>query len=155
MWICSRGFIIAVVLSCIVNTFAMSINFHIDHNDSNNLHCYCTKEHYTTAKIINRSIWYSLNNSKMEPFTSNKLNRTQENENINVKGDVTLTYNLFNNCYYICKMPIFYNDKHKHFILDHLDAYYKVGGYLNMMCNSSLCTLGNQLCNLVNIKDEL
>ena len=65
------------------------------------------------------------------------------------------TYNLFNDCYYICKMPILYNDKNKYFILDHLDAYYKIGGYLNMFCNSTLCTLGNQKCNLVNIKDEL
>lgn len=149
---------LAMLLIYMSNTsnYVMSMSLPIDnYDDSNNLHCYCSKEYYTSAKIINRSILYSLNNSKMEVFTSDKINRNKDIENITIKGDVTLTYNLFNDCYYICKMPILYNDKNKHFILDHLDAYYKIGGYLNMFCNSTLCTLGNQKCNLVNIKDEL
>lgn len=158
-------FILAVLLCIHINTFVIGLpvglsndlpfSLPINHDDSNNLNCYCSKEHYTSAKIINRSIWYSVNNSKMESFDITKINRSTEIENINVKGDVTLVYSLLNDCYYICNMPILYNDKYRHFILDHLDAYYKVGGYLNMMCNSTLCMLGNQQCNIVQIKDEL
>jgi hypothetical protein len=146
-------FILAIIFA--INTFVMGLpmGLPINHDDSNNLHCYCSKEHYTSAKIINRSIWYSVNNSKMETFNITKINHSHEN--INVKGDITLVYSLLNDCYYICKMPILYNDKFKHFILDHLDSYYKVGSYLNMMCNSTICMLGNQQCNIINIKDEL
>ena len=147
----------SIILILSINVFIIDLTLSLPIYSN----CYCEKQHYTSAKIINRSILYSINNSKMEPFTSKKLNNMieikneHEIENITVKGDITLVYNLFNQCHYICNMPIFYDNKFKSFILDQLDAYYKIGGYLHMMCNSTLCKIGSHQCNLVKIKDEL
>lgn len=151
----SKIIILYLLSSCVLLDTGKAMTLPIDHDDMDSLHCYCSKEHYTTAKIINRSLWYSVNESKMQPYDYTKINRTNDYQNLTVKGDITLTYNLFTDCYYVCKMPILYNEKFRHFILDHLDAYYKVGGYLNLMCNSTMCSLGNQNCYIVNVKDEL
>ena len=52
-------------------------------------------------------------------------------------------------------MHVIANQENSNFISKYFDTYFQIGGVLHMICNNTICTWGNLICNGEKIKDEL
>lgn len=158
---------------CITNAFPLFEYLNIYKNDDDiDIRCNDVEDYYTSAYIINHSILYSNNITnrisknaniyKIEKINKldelNKLNKSIEYKNNNelvFHGLVNLEYNTLPYCKYTCDMIVIANQKHSHFISSHFNKYFKIGGKLHLICNSTICTWGNLYCDSHIIRDEL
>ena len=130
--------------------------------------CDDTREYYTTTKIINYSILYSITtyNNKTQSFITEQIlynNPTFENyldlityeTNITLQGKVIFEYEILAPCYYTCAMEIFANEYTSKTIAKHFENYYQPGRTYPMMCNSYGCRASANYCKTFLKHDEL
>ena len=66
-----------------------------------------------------------------------------------------IDYYLLSNCLYKCTLRVDTTEKNAHFVADHFNSLFRIGGYLHMICNSSGCNLGDLKCYTYDYHDEL
>jgi hypothetical protein len=125
-------------------------------------------EYYTTTRIINSSIQYSITthdnktNSRYtktvlyyNPTFENYLNLIANDTNITLYGKVFFEYEILAPCYYTCAMEISANEYTSKTIAKHFETYYQSGKKYPMLCNSYGCRSGSNYCKTFQIHDEL
>ena len=130
--------------------------------------CNDPTEYYTTTKIINNSILYSIttHNIKTQTHTTEQVlytNPTFENyldlitydNNITLRGRVIFEYNILAPCHYTCAMEISANEFNSKTIARHFETYYQPGRVYPMICNSDGCRAGSNYCKTFHSHDEL
>lgn len=126
-----------------------------------NLTCEEKKEYYTTATILNRSVLYTINNTKTFEATNSPspyqdyLILSSYTPNVTFHGKFILEYHIITSCQYTCTMEIDCDQNTTRFIAEHFDTYLKIGSNLHMMCNSAGCRWGLVHCKTFNHHDEL
>jgi len=124
--------------------------------------CNSVKNYYTSAIIVNHSIQnntvinntvcHSKNNTRHYNNNSSKNNFIKKGiYNNTFHGSVILEYKTLAYCHYTCKMNVIINQEN----CKYFDTYFQIGGILHMICNNTICTWGNLICNGEKIKDEL
>jgi len=150
------SFIIAITIST-----ALPASYYVNKCDDSN-------EYYTTTKIINYSILYSittLDNKTHSQITEevqynnptfeNYLDLITHETNITLQGKVIFEYEILAPCYYTCAMEIFSNEYTSKTIAKHIEFYYQPGRKYPMMCNSYGCRAGSNYCHTFQSHDEL
>ena len=130
--------------------------------------CNDSREYYTTTRIINHSILYSITthnnktNTKLtesveynNPTFENYLDLITRDNNITLHGKVIFEYEILAPCYFTCAMEIFGNEFTSKEIARHFDTYYQPGRTYPMMCNSYGCRAGSNYCETFQSHDEL
>ena len=130
--------------------------------------CDDSGEYYTTTKIINYSILYSITTYDNEtqslltnqilynnPTFENYLNLTTRETNITLHGKIIFEYEILTPCYYTCAMEISTNEYTSKTIAKHIETYYQPGSTYPMMCNSYGCRAGSNYCETFKSHDEL
>lgn len=130
--------------------------------------CDDSTEYYTTTKIINYSILYSIttHNNKTKSYITEKVlynNPTFRNymdlitreTNITLHGKIIFEYEILSPCYYTCAMEIFANEYTSKTIAKHFENYYQLGRTYPMICNSEGCYTGTNYCKTFQMHDEL
>jgi len=130
--------------------------------------CNDLNEYYTTTKIINNSILYSIttHDNKTQTHTLEQVlytNPTFENyldlithdNNITLAGKIVFEYEILAPCHYTCAMEINGNEYTSKTIARHFATYYQPGRTYSMMCNSDGCRAGSNYCKTFHSHDEL
>lgn len=146
-------------------TFSISTAFPISYYPNK---CDDSSEYYTTTKIINYSILYSItthdNKTRSQitqqilydnPTFENYLDLITHENNITLHGKVIFKYEILNPCYYTCIMEIFSSEYTSKTIAKHIETYYQPGTTYPMMCNSYGCRTGANYCKTFQSHDEL
>lgn len=130
--------------------------------------CDDATEYYTTTKIINYSILYSItthdNKTQLlstkqllynNPTFENYLELTTSKTNITLRAKVIFEYEILTPCYYTCAMEIFGNEYISKNIAKHIETYYQPGRQYPMMCNSYGCRASANYCKTFQSYDEI
>jgi hypothetical protein len=130
--------------------------------------CNDAREYYTTTRIVNYSILYSITtyDNKTQTNTTESIlynNPTFEdyldlitpNTNITLFGKVIFEYEILAPCYYTCAMDILANEYTSKTIAKHFENYYQPGRQYTMMCSSYGCRAGVDYCKTFQTHDEL
>jgi len=130
--------------------------------------CNDSTEYYTTTKIINYSILYSIttHDNKTQSRTSSEIlynnpsfedymDLITHDTNITLHGKIIFEYEILAPCYYTCAMEIFGDIHTSKTIARHFETYYQPGRTYHMMCNSAGCRAGSNYCQTFQTHDEL
>jgi hypothetical protein len=126
---------------------------------SNLINCNDKHNYYTTTTIKNYSILYKINKTWSDyidrPTISIIESLIHTNYNITFHAMLDIDYYLLSNCLYKCTLRVDTTEKNAHFVADHFNSLFRIGGYLHMICNSSGCNLGDLKCYTYDYHDEL
>lgn len=129
--------------------------------------CNDSKEYYTTTRIINYDILYSIttrdnkthsthtesvlyNNPTFEDY----LDLATTDNNITLSGKVIFEYEILSPCYYTCAMEITGDEYTSKTLAKQIESSYQTGNTYPMMCNSYGCRSGTNYCETFKTHDE-
>ena len=154
------SFLVTITISLSIST-ALPVSNYINKCDDG-------REYYTTTRIINSSILYSITthdnrtNSRStdtvlynNPTFEDYLDLITQDTNITLYGKVIFEYEILAPCYYTCAMEISANEYTSKTIAKHFETYYQPGKKYPMMCNSYGCRAGSNYCATFQTHDEL
>jgi hypothetical protein len=130
--------------------------------------CNDSMEYYTTTRIINYSILYSItthdNKTKTNktdkilynnPMFKDYMDLITSDTNITLRGRVIFEYEILAPCSYICAMEIVGDIYTSKTIARYFETYYQPGSIYHMLCNSAGCRANTNYCKTFQIHDEL
>ena len=123
-------------LICNIHAIPLSKSLTFSNNNLTHKNCFDPDLRYTEGVVKNRSI----------------VNITNDKNN---KNYIVIDYKLYPGCYYTCNLHLLFSKSEQKFLLQHIDNIYRIGQPIYMLCNSTLCEIGNQICTSVIIRDEL
>lgn len=147
-----------------INVFYILTALPIAHYINN---CNDSTEYYTTTKIINYSILYSITTQNNitslttiqllynNPTFEDYINLFTHDTNISLHGKIFFEYEILTPCYYTCIMEIYANKYTSKTVAKHLENYYYPGKTYTMKCNSNGCYSGSNYCKTFQTHDEL
>ena len=165
--IAARVILFLAILVSISITQAIPVSYQFNSFNPFNP-CIDITEYYTTTRIINHSILYSITthdnktkSSRTEkmlynnPFFADYMDLITPNTNITLHGRVIFEYEILAPCYYACAMEIFGDIYTSKTIARYFETNYQPGRIYHMMCNSAGCRAGDKYCKTFQIHDEL
>jgi hypothetical protein len=128
--------------------------------------CQESQEYYTTTRIINHSILYSIttpgNQSTItekvlynNPTFENYLDLATRETNISLHGKVIFEYEILTPCHYTCAMEVRADYLTSRTLARYFETFYQPGHTYPMLCNSYGCRAGSNYCETFQIHDEL